>query len=371
MKMKEARESALMRYALWLLVITIGLFLLREAKIILVPLSFALLISFMYHPLGLRVERKMGRFASIVLCMVLLVAFGFILAQILLNSLSRLYTQFHASREKIMALGLEMQHLLQQYFGFTPDMLARVTQQGYENLIGQSLPFLLDTVLLSGETIAMVAIIPILTALIIHNRELLVRSAMMLMPEGQADAMKATVAETTHTYSRFAKGMVVVYAVVALLNTVGFWAIGIPNAIYFGVLASILTFFPYVGIFIGGSAAVIVAWTTFESLWYPAGAIAVLTVVQYLEANVIFPLAVGRQLKVNSLATLVVIFLGGMVWGGAGMVLFPPMLGILKVMADRVQGLDVLAVLLGPNTRNSSPEASDRKDNNGGTNQGT
>lgn len=349
--MIENRESSLMRYALWMVLLSLGLFLLYQGRVILIPLSFAMLISFMYYPLGLWVERKIGRPVSIFVCLLLLVGFGFLLAQILINSVTRLYRQFQGSKEKVLALGQELQRFLEAYFGVTSDMIDRLSHRMVEDVLGQSVPLLMETVLLSGETIAVVAIIPILTALILHNRELLVRFAMMLVPEGQAAGIKSTVKEITGTYFRFAKGMLMVYFIVATLNTLGFLAIGLPNALYFGVLASLLTFFPYVGIFIGGSAAVIVAWTTFETVWPPLAVIGVLTVVQYLEANVIFPMAVGRQLKVNSLATLVVIFLGGLVWGGAGMVLFPPMLGILKILSDRVQGLEALSVLLGPNKR--------------------
>lgn len=349
--MIENQQSSLMRYALWMVVITLGLFLMYQGRVILIPLSFAMLISFMYHPLGLWVERKFGRPVSILVCLLLLVGFGFLLAQILINSVTRLYRQFQDSKEKVIGLGDEMTRFLEAYFGVTPEMIDRISHRMVEDVLGQSVSIITETVLLSGETVAVVAIIPILTALILHNRELLVRFAMMLVPEGQAEGITSTVKEITGTYFRFAKGMVVVYALVATLNTLGFLAIGLPNALYFGGLASLLTFFPYVGIFIGGSAAVIVAWTTFESVWPPLAVIGVLTIVQYLEANVIFPLAVGRQLKVNSLATLVVIFLGGLVWGGAGMVLFPPMLGILKLLSDRIQGLEALSILLGPNKR--------------------
>lgn len=349
--MAKDKESPLLQYALWMIIITLGLFLMYQGRVILIPLSFAMLISFMYYPLGIWIERRMGRMVSILVCLLLLTGFGFLLAQILINSSTRLYSQFEGSKDKVLALVTEVRGLLDTYFGITPEIMARLSDRMFEDALGQTVPFLIETVLLSGETIAVVAIIPILTALILHNRELLVRFAMKLVPRDQAEGVKSTVTEVTGTYFRFAKGMLMVYLVVAILNTLGFLAIGLPNALYFGVLASLLTFFPYVGIFIGGSAAVIVAWTTFETLWPPLAVVGVLTIVQYLEANVIFPMAVGRQLKVNSLATLVVIFLGGLVWGGAGMVLFPPLLGILKVLADRVSGFEALAELLGPNGR--------------------
>jgi predicted PurR-regulated permease PerM len=66
-----------------------------------------------------------------------------------------------------------------------------------------------------------------------------------------------------------------------------------------------------------------------------------------LEAYLIFPFAVGGSLKINTLVIMVVILVGGMLWGGAGMILFIPFVSILKLIADRTEGLETLAILLG------------------------
>ena len=102
---------------------------------------------------------------------------------------------------------------------------------------------------------------------------------------------------------------------------------------------------------IGGLAAVIVAWTTFDSMWYPLGVVAVLGVVQYLEANVIFPLTVGHQLRINPFATFIAILLGGVIWGGAGMILFIPFAAILKILSDQIPEMRPLSVLLSEESR--------------------
>ena len=141
--------------------------------------------------------------------------------------------------------------------------------------------------------------------------------------------------------------MVLVYLIVGILNSIGFWAIGLPNAVYLGGLAAVLTFFPYIGIMIGGLAAVIVAWTTFDSIGYPLAVVGILGFVQYLEANVIFPLIVGYQLKINPLATFIAIIVGGIIWGGAGMILFVLFAAILKILSDHIEELRPLAILIG------------------------
>jgi predicted PurR-regulated permease PerM len=90
-----------------------------------------------------------------------------------------------------------------------------------------------------------------------------------------------------------------------------------------------------------------VSWITFNSIWYPIGVIIVFGIVQLVEANIIFPMAVGSRLKINTLVIIFMIILGGILWGGAGMILFIPFVSILKLIADRTESLKSLSMLLG------------------------
>ena len=152
---------------------------------------------------------------------------------------------------------------------------------------------------------------------------------------------------TVDTYYSFIKGMVVVYLLVGILNGLGLLLLGIPHAILFGFIASVLTFIPYVGIMVGSLLPITVSWITYDSIWYPIGVIGVFTFVQYLEANVIFPFAVSRRLNVNTLAMLVAIFTGGLLWGVSGMILFVPFTAIAKLVADHNPKWKTLSLILG------------------------
>jgi predicted PurR-regulated permease PerM len=82
------------------------------------------------------------------------------------------------------------------------------------------------------------------------------------------------------------------------------------------------------------------------NIWYPLAVIAVFSFVQYLEANVIFPTVVGTQLHVSTLAMLVAIVAGGIIWGIAGMILFIPFIAILKIASDNIEEWKPINLLL-------------------------
>ncbi|HEY9490319.1 MAG TPA: AI-2E family transporter [Chryseosolibacter sp.] len=71
------------------------------------------------------------------------------------------------------------------------------------------------------------------------------------------------------------------------------------------------------------------------------------TFVQYLEANVIFPIVVINRLNVNALVMLLSIFAGGIGWGFSGMILFVPFVGIAKLIADHNPNWRTLSMILG------------------------
>jgi predicted PurR-regulated permease PerM len=74
--------------------------------------------------------------------------------------------------------------------------------------------------------------------------------------------------------------------------------------------------------------------------------VGVFVVVQYLEANVIFPKVVATQLNISTWATLVAIIAGGILWGMSGMILFIPFLGMLKLVTDNVPEWEAVNVLI-------------------------
>lgn len=76
-----------------------------------------------------------------------------------------------------------------------------------------------------------------------------------------------------------------------------------------------MTIIPYLGIIISALLPITIAWITKDSIWYPIGVVGVFILVQYLEANVIFPKVVAKQLNISTWATLVAIIAGGILWG--------------------------------------------------------
>jgi predicted PurR-regulated permease PerM len=240
----------------------------------------------------------------------------------------------------------QLSTFLTEQFGVNEEKQLSYIRNAVNNSSSQIFIFLKNAVYSFSESLYYLIVIPIFSALILFYRQLLIRSLYKIFPSVKKEMIHEIIIETISEYYKFIKGMLMVYLIVGILNSIGLAIIGIPYPFLFGFTASVLTFIPYVGIIVSSLLPITVAWITFNSIWYPVGVITVFTVVQVLEAYIIFPYAVGSRLKINTLAILIMIISGGIIWGASGMILFIPFISIIKLIADRTDSLKTLSVLL-------------------------
>jgi len=338
-------DNRLLQVLLTILTASLLLYLGRD---VLVPLSFGLFISLLLYPVCAWLERRgMGRSAAILLSLLsLLIPIGFLLT-LLAFQLLGLRDYFPGFQVKMLELANEISIYAEDTFGIEKGRWRIWATQGVENSMQYLFGFIRRTVEASLSGTVLIIIIPVYSFLILYSRERLVKAAEMLVPASMKGQLKETLHKAVSSYAQFIKGMATVYLIVGILNSAGLLIIGIPNAILFGFIASILTFIPYIGIMIGALLPIMISWTLYDSIYYPLGVIAVYTFVQYLEANIIFPWAVSQRVNLSTLSTLVAIFLGGLIWGAAGMILFVPFMAIFRIIADQMEGAEAISLLLG------------------------
>lgn len=316
-------------------------------KTLFIPLSLSLLLSFILFPGCKWLEKKgINKAIAIFICI-------FMITFLLGTIIYLLVIQVIAFSHEWGSLKIKLIEVVNQISKFLSEQLSISTLEQtnfikdlLNNSGNQVLSILRNTFYSLSESIFFLLMIPVFSSLLLYHRKLLVEVLYQIFPSNKKETILEILLETIHSYYDFIKGMLMVYFIVGLLNSIGLAIIGVPHPFLFGFTASILTFIPYVGIMISSLLPITVAWITFNSIWYPLGIIAVFSIVQILEAYVIFPLIVGSRLKINALVILIMIILGGILWGAIGMVLFVPFVSILKLIADRNENLKTLSLLL-------------------------
>ncbi|MFD1001451.1 AI-2E family transporter [Ohtaekwangia kribbensis] len=317
---------------------------------IFIPISFALLISFILYPVCIWMQRRgMGKLTAIIIALSLLIIVGLLLVVLLVTQTLSFLQEWPVLQTKLVAVTEEISALMTDR-GITKEQQTSWIYSVANQAGGKALQVVSNTISASVFSAVMLVLIPVYAILILYYRDQWMAIIYRIFPNERRDSLRNMVTLTIQTYYNFIMGMGIVYLIVGTLNSIGLLLLGVPHAILFGFIASVLTFIPYVGITIGSLLPIAMAWITYDSIWYPVGIIGVFTFVQYLEANVIFPLAVSQRLNVNTFVMLVAIFAGGLLWGMAGMILFVPFVGILKLVADHNPRWKTLSMMLGQHT---------------------
>ena len=317
-------------------------------KTLFIPLSFSLLISFILYPICKWMEKKgVNQSLSIFISLFTVMLLGAAIVYLLFSQMVEFSNEWQPFKAKLFETVNELSGFLAERFGISTEKQLDFLKNSINNSGSQALTFFKNSIYSLSETVFFLIIIPVFTALILYYRQLLAAVLYQIFPPDRKKIIHEILIETIHAYYNFIKGMLLVYLIVGILNSIGLAIIGIPNPFLFGFIASILTFIPYIGIMISALLPIAISWISFNSIWYPISVIAVFSVVQLLEAYIIFPFAVGGRLKINTLVIIIMILFGGILWGAAGMILFIPFISIVKLIADRTKSLKTLSLLLG------------------------
>ena len=141
--------------------------------------------------------------------------------------------------------------------------------------------------------------------------------------------------------------LLVTNALLALLMWVALRAIGLENAGAWAIVAGLAHIMPYFGPLLITLATGMVAFLQFESLRMVALVAGASLGIATLVGTVVTTWMTGKIAKMNPAAVFVSLLFWGWLWGVWGLLLGVPVVVILKVVAERVEGMEVVAELLG------------------------
>jgi len=146
------------------------------------------------------------------------------------------------------------------------------------------------------------------------------------------------------------------FATVTLINVglgvctaLAMYALGMPNAILWGVLVALFNFVPYLGPIAAFFILSIAALVTFQNLGHALAVPGVFLCLHLIEGQVVQPLTVGRRFEVNALVVLLAVWFGYGLWGIPGMLLAMPVVVALKVAAQYQPNWRTVLDFLSPN----------------------
>ena len=330
-----------------ILIIALG-YLLKISGEILAPLAFSLLIAMLLLPLCRRLERwRVPRALAILICILVVVVLLSSLVWFFTSQAMSFQDQIPVIQKRGTQLLGEMQAWVEAKFRIQSSVQLAYLRQAGNQMLGEGGAIFSGLTGFTTSFVTVLGLMPIYIFFILYYRNFLMAFVVRLFSKEENSHVHKVAARIEDVSQSYLLGLLTVIVILAVMNTIGLLLLGIQNAVFFAVLASILCVIPYIGIAIGATLPALIALVTKDSAWYAVGVMGFMVTVQFLESNFITPNIVGGRVSVNPFAAVIALLTAGAMWGPAGMVLAIPFTAILKVIFDNVAGLKPWGFIIG------------------------
>lgn len=201
----------------------------------------------------------------------------------------------------------------------------------------------------------LIGLLPIYIFLMLFYKNLLLRFIFLWFPSRSHDKLKDVMHETQVIIKSYLIGLLIQVTYMTVLLGGILLIIGIKHALLIGLIFAVLNLIPYVGALLGNIIGVLLTLTSSEEIWPVLAVLITIAAVQFLDNNILMPRVVGSKVKINSLATIVGVIIGGAIAGISGMFLSLPVIAVLKIIFDRSDNLKQWGVLFGDERPARSP----------------
>lgn len=216
---------------------------------------------------------------------------------------------------------------LARHFGAAGTSLDDLTGNAKELLAkfgGTAASNVISGVSVVAEGIAVAVLALLLVFFFLRDSHLFVDSLRAVAPGDSADMLEAMARRAFQGVEGFMRGTTVIALIDAVCITVGLLILRVPGAVGLGALVFVFAYIPYLGAFISGAVAVLVALADrgfVIALW----ALGVVLAVQVLEGHVLQPMIQSRTVQLHPAVVMLTITAGASVAGILGMLLAVPL----------------------------------------------
>ena len=190
--------------------------------------------------------------------------------------------------------------------------------------------------------VASVLAVVLLTFFFMVYGDSLQRNAVSLLPTRQKKRLTTEILQSIeHEISRYVLTITVINAGVGLLFAAALYFLKVPlqEALLWGTMAAILNFAPYVGPLIGILVMLLMGVVAFDD-WHALVPAGIYLALHTLEGQILTPIVLGKRMRLSPLILILVLMVFGWLWGIIGLLLAVPLLVCVKLVLERIEGLD-------------------------------
>lgn len=326
---------------LGLILLVYILFNLRE---ILVPLSFALMLAILLNPVTVFLQKiKFPRMLAIAVALLIAIVLIVGVFYFLFSEISNLSTELPAFKIKFTRIIANAQREISEQLG--------INSQKQNEYIGEAQnglkPYLANAMGTAFGTLTTLILLPVYSFLFLYYKTLILNFLYDVFADADAKEVRVVLVQTKSAIQNYMFGLILEAIIVAVLNTIALLMLGVKYAVLLGFLGAIINVLPFIGGIVAILLPILIATVTKDGFQTQLGIIIAYVIIQFIDNHFLIPYIVSSKVKINALISIIIVLLGGALWGVSGMFLSIPFIGILKIIFDRVPELKPWGRLLG------------------------
>lgn len=191
------------------------------------------------------------------------------------------------------------------------------------------------------------AIVIVFVIAMLFQREDLRDRFINVISAGKLNLATQALDDAARRVTRYLSMQLVVNASYGIPIGICLYFIGIPNALLWGLLSTLLRFIPFLGPWVAAAFPVALAIAVDPGWTKLAYTIGVFLVMEVVSNNVVEPWLYGASTGISNLALMIAAVFWTWLWGVPGLFLSTPLTVCIMVLGKYLPGLQFLSVLLG------------------------
>ena len=181
--------------------------------------------------------------------------------------------------------------------------------------------------------ISLILITPVVSFYLLRDWDLSLAKLYALLPQNYAPIIKKQARKIDDTISAFLRGQLTICILLGVFYAIALSLVGLNFGFIIGLATGMLTFIPYIGLFVGGIGGILIALLQYGDDWKNIGVVALIFAGGAgVEGTFITPRLMGNRIAVHPAWLIFGMLAGGSLLGFLGVLISVPMTAIVAVL---------------------------------------
>lgn len=324
-------------------------------KSIIVPLIGSLLLAILLNPVvNLLTKIRINRVVGISIILTIFTAIFILLILVLTNQFSSFITSLPILIDKLYKTLNTSVLSISGRFSISTDTINNFIEESKVDLITTTKSLIGPTISSIGGVLFTFLLIPVYVFLILYYKKLLLNFIKSIFGKDNHREVHKILDSTKLIVQRYLVALIFEAIIIAMLNISVLLILDVPYAIIVGIIGAMLNMIPYIGGIVSTAIPMAIVLATKDTFNDAIYVLIAFVIIQFIDNNLVLPKLIASRVRVNALISVIVVIIGGEIWGVTGMFLSIPLTAVCKTIFDNVKSLKPIGLLLGD---------SDEKDN--------